>query len=179
MLVIRPRKRNNTRDSIIIITTSLLMIGFSYYILVVLLNAGMDMFCLISGLIIVMFVMSMAMMVPQNFVMDEDAEMVGLKINNTWASSIPMRSIKDVVYEVDADGRMSLSVFGDKASISGVSISSPNFKEEDIKSAFERLSSLSQTYGFEVKERYSSEDSPTVSAEPVESITEEEPYRVK
>ena len=179
MLIIRPRKRNSKRDSIIVITSSLLMIGFSYYIMVVLLNAGMDMFCLISGLIIVMIVMSMAVMVPQNFVIDEDAEMVGLKINNTWSSSIRMESIKEVVYESDVDGRKSLSILGKNTTGSGVGISSPNFKEEDLKSVFERLSSLSQTYGFEVKEKYSSEDFPVISAESVKSNPEDVPYRVK
>ena len=76
-------------------------------------------------------------------------------------------NIMKVIYEVNTKGSSSLIVIGSLYRGSGISISSYNFSEKDIRSAFERLSALSEKYGFNVEERYESETSSLSS--PVES----------
>ncbi len=191
MFEIEPRKRDVKRDALRIVAATPVVLAILYGF-IVFFEGPIEMFYAISGLILILiFSIGVATMVSLRFVIDEENERVGLRLKKMWVSTIPMRSIVDVIYDVDTKGRTSLGAFGHPSTGRGLMISTDGFTERDIRSAFEMLSIISEKYGFNVKEKHGTESttprvpsasSPRSTVEGSEDMPASEgpsPYKVK
>ena len=196
MLEIHSKDNDHKKQVSIVIIFSVIMEAILYAIMSFF-EGSLAVFCMVSGLILFMVFLGIIMSGPRKFIIDEDEEVVKLCLQDSCISTIKMNDIKEALYKVTLEGTKSVDIVvkHDPNNVRGISISTPDFSDKDIRSAFERLSALSEKYGFDVEERYESETSSLSS--PVESpvpsdmgsmeITEGEvipsedltPYRVK
>ena len=193
MFEIHSKKRDRKKDVLYLIVI-IVVFEILIYFITVFFEAPMEVFYALTSLILVFAFAISVTMLPQRLIINEEKEIVSLCFKKLCISTLYMRNIYKIIYEVDINGKSSLLVFGAPYTTDMV-ISTPDFSERDIRSAFERLSDLSEKYGFDVEERYESEtsslSSPSESSVPSEAgvmeISEDEiipsedltPYRVK
>jgi hypothetical protein len=160
-------------------------------------EAPLKVFCTISGVVSFILFLGIIILTSHKFVIDEDEEIVKFCIEDTCKNTIKMKDIKKVTYEVNRKGIKSVNIMvkNDPDEMKSIFISTYDFSDKDIRSAFERLSSLSEKYGFKVEERYESEasslapstessipsDMGTIEISEDEILSSEDltPYRVK
>ena len=158
MFEIHPHRRNVKKDMMQFIAVILGMEALLYLILVkfnAIVGGDIAFYLMSAVLMMVLIPVGVLGVLPQKFVIDSEAGEVRYCFKEKCLTNFKMSEIKEIEYGVGRKGHVFLNIYRKAEGI--MSLSDWNFEETDIRSAFEKLSALSEKYGFDVKETYQSD----------------------
>ena len=188
MFEIRTRQDVRNRTIFQIVAVILLIEGLLYILIYYLLGSPIA-FYFISGFMILMISPIIIIgALPTRFTIDEGAGVISSCFKRTCVKTLKLTDVDSVKYSSGNEENILMIYSKQRSDLPSILIRSPEFSGEDVKSAFEHISALSDRYGFDVKESYgpvtSALDGPAEMSvesrrEGAQASEDMTPYRVK